>query len=147
MAKIFITDEGNNSYTADVTSQGLLRISNDGSGHYMCASAAQSGASAVSTSPCWLKSVIIGTTPATATHVNLYDSSGWASASGGATIFGVSGANWIGSLMIEPSAASAWASNPRIIPFNVYCASGLCVGIGDNGTKGDIRGVTIIYQA
>jgi hypothetical protein len=156
MSKKIVADELNPSYTVRVTPNNLVRANDGATYKTFMASAAASACVTVSSAAAWLESVTIGSTPATATEINIYDSSSWlnfgasadsASASGGASYFSPSGANWIANLRIEPSAASAWASNPRTIPFNVYCSSGIVVGLGDNGTDGDIKRVTITYIA
>jgi hypothetical protein len=143
MGKVFITDEVNDSYTADVTSVGNMKVETGASSHYKISGVPSSASYVLSTTPCWLKSVIIGSLPATASSVNLYDTA--TSAASGAE---ASGANHIAKFIIQPAAAAATAQVQNyVIPLNVYCTTGLSYGLGQDGTNiGVLSNVTIIYQ-
>ena len=143
MGKIFVTDEVNDTYTTQVTSGKKLRVEPGASSHYKIVSAASSASVVISSTPCWLKSVIIGSFPATATCLNLYDTSG--AANSGAES---SGSNHIAKIVI-PAIASAPTAQvlPYIVPFDVYCTTGLTYGLGQDGTNmGNHKDITIIYQ-
>jgi len=154
MGRVFITDEGDNAYTANVTSNGLLRVDNGGYSFLMLAS----GQSVLSGQRVFsgagvLKRVILGAQPASATRICLFDS--FSAGLEGFSAFGViSGANWIGRIDIEPTAGALSGMNalfPRQIDYNIYCTSGLCVTIGHSacdaaGRIGNCQGITVVYQ-
>lgn len=154
MGKVFITDEVNDTYTADVTNAGKVKVEL-GAASFLKLSSAQtivSGTTAA-TSPCYLKSILVGSLPATATTIGLWDT---AVSAGNLSAFGTTGANCIALLTIDTSAgisAAGGAMFPAIFPFDVYCASGLAISIGmsagatDGGSRvGCVKGVTIVYQ-
>jgi len=152
MGKIFITDEINDTYTATVTSGKLLRVENGASNFYRVSSA-HTLISAVSASSgaCFVKSVIVGTIPATASSICLYDTSVCASH---VSAFGTSGGNIIAVIGLDVSGSISGSPTmyPKIFPINVYCTTGLSVGIGTSATDktsrvGCIKDITVIYQA
>lgn len=141
MGKIFITDEVNDSYTARVTSTGSLRVNGSNNLFVKVASAASSGSTVVSSSPCWLKGVVIGNQPATASTFHIYDA---ASSAASATTTGLIGKMALAIASIGVSAATD--NFPRYIDFGCYCASGLAYGVGQDGTPGNHDGITLIYR-
>ena len=154
MGKVYITDEGDSSYTANVTSNGMLRVDNGGYSFKLLPSA-QNVASGIRvfSGAGVLKRVILGSLPGTATRIGLYDS--FSAGLEGLTAFTkVSGANWIGRIDLEPSAGALSSQQtlfPRVLDYNVYCTSGLCVSIGlsandATGRIGNCQGITVIYQ-
>jgi len=154
MGKVFITDEGDMAYTADVTSNGTVKTDDGGYKFLMLAS----GQSVVSGQRVFsgagvLKRVIIGSLPATATRIGIYDS--FSAGLEGLTAFTkVSGSNWIGRIDLEPTAGALSGQQllfPRSIDYNVYCTSGLCLSIGlsandATGRIGGCQGITVVYQ-
>jgi len=150
MGKVFITDEVNDSYTADVTSGSKLKVE-VGAGSWKGISSAHTTVSAqqVNDGGCYLSSIIIGTQPLTAGSIQIYDTYGSAS---NCSAFGTSGDNIVVSLGVEPSAASGFSVYPKVIPINVYLTTGLCIGMGVSGSDssnrvGNIKDVTVVYQA
>ena len=143
MGKVFITDEVNDGYTADVTNAGKVKVESGAASHYKCVSAAASASVVVSSTPCWLKTVIVGGLPATATCINLYDTSGTVASAAEA-----SGANHIAKLIIPAVAVAATAqTNTYVVPINVYCTSGLTYALGQDGTNmGNAANISITYQ-
>ncbi len=149
MGKIFITDEGNNDYTADVTRAGLLRTVDAADSIYRAPSAAASAGRSIYSAACWLKSVIVGSSPATASVINIYNTSAsgnYSGSAGAAAISGTSAANIVARINIPVTSTTAVTLMPRVLPFNVYLASGLVLGLGDDGQDGDLDGVTVVYQ-
>ena len=156
MGKTFITDETNPNYTADVTNARKLKVET-GAALFACISSARSSCddavSAVWAGAGYLKHVIIGQRPATATQLAFYDNSG-ATTGAAWTAFGTSGANVIARLHLDTSADLSGQYNPypRVIPFNVYCTSGLTVVIGEGSSvagtilSGTCNDVTVVYQ-
>ena len=153
MGKVFITDEVNDSYTADVTNAGKVKTE-DGAAAFSFLSSAKSLVSAqtVSTAPCYLKSIIIGEKPVTAATLTIYDTG---ISAGNVSGFGSSGANVVATLVWNMGAASAvvsgLGSEPKLIPMNVYLTSGLTIGTVSAaapglGYLGCLRNVTIVYQ-
>lgn len=154
--KVFITDETNDHYTADVTNAKKLKVETGAAGFYIASSAfgglgtgGTSGAQTITTAATWLKNLIIGTIPATATQICLYNALVSANSP---SSFGASGDHIISRISIDTSAGicASIAEFPKVIPFNVYCSSGLMVGIGE-GTdhaplSGNAQGVTVTYQ-
>lgn len=166
--KVFITDETNDHYTADVTNAKKLKVETGAAGFYIASSAfgglgtgGISGAQVITTAATWLKNLVIGTVPTTATQICLYNALVSANSP---SSFGSSGDHIISRIIIEPSGAGyateasalelAWlagkAAYPKVIPFNIYCSSGLMVGIGEGTThaplSGNAQGVTVTYQ-
>ncbi len=85
MGKVFITDEVNDMYTAQVTRAGKVEVEDGAAQFYTFTSARKEDATSAITAPCYLKSVILGASPATSTFLTLYDcssSGGVATASG-----------------------------------------------------------------
>jgi hypothetical protein len=143
MGKVFISDEGNNGYTARVTSGSKLKVEGGASRHQKMASAASSASVVISSTACYLKSIIVGGLPASASSLCVYDTSGTA-----ASANNVSGANTIGYVFIPALAAAATAQTHTFVyPFDVYCTSGLTIGLGQDGQSGNMNNVTVIYQA
>ena len=158
MGKVFITDEVNDMYTADVTNAGKLKIE-DGASLFANISSAQTVTSAIriTSSPCYLKSVILGRYPATAASLHLFN--GASAGLEGFTAYGTSGDNIASVLTFNVGAASGQTCSvtypvtdnaPYTIPINVYCATGLTVAIGEGqlyaALSGCASGVTVIYQ-
>lgn len=162
MGKVFITDEVNDMYTADVTNAGKLKVE-DGAALYRYLTSAQSVTSGqiVASGAAYLKSVIIGQFPQSAATLCLFNSkSDNASGVEGLTAFGTSGDNVIGKITFEMGAASATTCGlaclitnkvPVVVPFNVYCSSGIVAAISLSGALGSaylgcMKGVTVTYQ-
>ena len=159
MGKVFITDEVNDNYTADVTNAGKVKVE-DGAAVFANISSAQTVTSAyrISSTPCYLKSVIIGRYPATAASLHLFN--GASAGLEGFTAYGTSGDNIAGVLTFNVGAASGQACSvtypvtdnaPYTIPFNVYCSSGLIAAISSSANMADgylgcMENVTIVYQ-
>lgn len=154
MGKVFITDEVNDMYTADVTRGGKIK-SEDGAGsHFFCASANQLlSAEQVVASAAWLKSVIIGEYPQTAACFSVLDTA--SATMGNISAFGTSGSMFVGKIAYNLGAASAMVCGkadypPMVIPFNVYCASGIAISrhsAHDSGGRvGAFKSVTVTYQ-
>jgi hypothetical protein len=143
MGKVFITDEVNDMYTADITSGGQLRVNEGASTHIAIASAASSATVVARTSPCWIKSVIVGSLPGTATTLLLLDT---ATSGASASTFDVSGANKIAKIRIAANTVTA-QTFPGVIPIDVYCTTGLTYALGGCGTDvGNLADITIVYQ-
>ena len=147
MGKVFITDEVNSMYTADVTNAGKVKIEEGAALHEILSSARTTKSTSgqyISTSPCYLKNVIIGFVPATASILSLYDTTTSAS---DLSSFGSSGDHIISRLDIDTASASNF---PKTIPFNVYCTSGLMAAIGEGQKYASASGcapqITITYQ-
>lgn len=155
MGKVLISDEGNLDYTANVTSNGALQMSETANKFYKCNSAqnatANGSAERIYEGACWVKGLIFGSYPATATTVGLYDTYTCAS---NLSSFGKSGSNIIATLGFEPTAGALSAmflEFPKTIPLNVYCASGITVSIGLSaadslGRIGTLKNMTVVYQ-
>ena len=153
MGKVFITDEVNDQYTADVTNAGKVKVEIGAAG-FSCLDSAYSVASGqrVASTACYLKNVIIGEVPQTAGSVWLYNSSSATLAN--LSAFGTSGDNIIGKITYRMGAASAMVCGvanytPVNIPFDCYCSSGLIAAISPSATAGLLgcfKGVTIVYQ-
>jgi hypothetical protein len=148
MAKFFITDELNDSYTAGVTQRGRVRTAEFAQTHYAIPSAASSAMTVLNNGTCWLKSVIVGSLPATATALLLWDTA----TSAASALTETSGANRITKIRIPAAAGSVAVSGDpsvetSVIPLNVYCASGLTYNLGGDGTlTGNSNSVTIVYE-
>lgn len=153
MGKIFITDEGDNAYTANVTSSGLLRVAGAANVHYVCNSAhSLLSGEIVCSAGCYLEKVILGSAPATAAMLQIFDHG--AGTAGHISGFGTSGDNVVARLGLEVSGggASAFGAYPRTIPLGVYCISGITVGVSHSGIDsvgrvGCIKNFTVIYQS
>ena len=152
MGKVFITDEVNDNYTADVTNAGKVKIEDGASLFKLLSSAASTvnlSAQTVASTPCYLKSVILGSQAATASQLRLYNTT---TSAQNLSAFGSSGDNIVGALHLDASGAvcATLAAYPRVIPFNVYCSSGLKVAIGEGQAYATLSGcaknVTIVYQ-
>lgn len=144
-AKLFITDEINDSYTATVTDKGQLRTMPLAQSHMNLASGASSAATVLVTGSGYVKSVIIGSLPATATTLLIVDTA--LSAYASASSLDVSGANKITKITV-PAAASAPTAQTQsyVIPIEVFCTSGITYALGCDGTSGNLKNVTIVYQ-
>jgi hypothetical protein len=154
MGKIFLTDELNDMYTAKVTAAKKLWIENGAASFKMLSSAASTvnaSAQTVASSPSYLKAVIIGSVPATATQLSIYDSS--ITDTCNLSAFGSSGANVLARLSLDASAGVSASTGmfPRVIPLDVYCTSGIVAAIGEGQTyanlSGCAKGITILYQS
>lgn len=159
MGKVFITDEVNDMYTADVTNAGKLKVE-DGASLFATISSAQTVTSAqrISSTPCYLKSVILGRYPATAASLHLFN--GASAGLEGYSAYGTSGDNIAAVLTFNVGSVSGQTCSvtypcydigPRTIPINVYCSSGLIAAISSSanmadGYKGCMENVTIVYQ-
>lgn len=153
MGKVFITDEVNDMYTADVTRGGKLKVEQGAANHYRATSAqALISGEIVASAGCYLKSIIFGSAPATATNFWIWDHG--AGTAGGISAFGTSGDNVVAMLGLEPSAGAVSAdflNFPKTLPIDVYCTSGITVGIGMSagdsvGRIGCLKNVTVVYQ-
>ena len=159
MGKVFITDEVNDMYTAGVTNADKLKVE-DGAALFANISSAQTVTSAIriSSTPCYLKSVILGRYPATAASLHLFN--GASAGLEGFTAYGTSGDNIAACLVFNPGHNSAQTCSvtypgnfhaPCTIPINVYCSSGLIAAISSSanmadGYKGCAENITIVYQ-
>lgn len=145
MGKIFITDEVNDAYTATVSDKGQVRTMPLATSHKTIASAASSAAVVLVSGAGYLKSVIIGSLPATASTLLIVDTA--LSAYASAVALDVSGANKITKIGIPAAAAAATAQTQNIvIPLDVYCTSGITYALGCDGTSGNCNNITIVYQ-
>jgi len=153
MGKIFITDEVNDNYTADVTNAGKVKTEDGAALHTILSSAANTvntSGTVVSTGPCYVKSIIMGTLPVTATQISLYDCTDVSADN--LSAFGSSGSNILARLTMDSSGGlcALAAAYPKSFPINVYATSGLTVAIGEGQTyaalSGCAKNVTIVYQ-
>jgi len=144
-AKLFLADEINDSYTATVSDKGQLRTMPIATSHLCLASAASSAAVVLVTGGGYIKSVIVGSLPATASTLLLVDTA--LSAYASASALDVSGANKITKIQIPAAAAAPTAQVQNIvIPVDVFCTSGLTYALGCDGTSGDVKNLTLVYQ-
>ena len=144
-AKLFLTDEINDANTATVTNKGQLRAMPLAQSHVSLASAASSAATVLVTGPAYLKSIILGSLPGTATSILISDTA--LSAYASAVALDVSGANKICKIVVPAAAAAATAQTQQIvIPLDVYCTSGITYALGCDGSTGNLKNVTIVYQ-
>ena len=141
MGKILISDETNNSYTAQVTNGRRVRVENGAGTHLSIASAASSATVVLASGPAWIDKVIIGSLPGTATDLLIFDTSGTTNS---AAVFDVSGANRIAKIDIPVDATAS--QFPNSIDIGVYCTSGLTYALGGNAKVGNLDNITIIYQ-
>ena len=161
MGKVFITDEVRQEYTADVTQAGKLKVENGVSKFVMLNSASTlTSAQVVSSTPCYVKSVIFGRMPATAATLHLFDTDP-ANATGleGYSALGTSGEHFVSVFQFPLGSSSGTCAltfpvtnkTPCTVPINVYCASGLiaCISSSANlasGYLGCLENCTITYQ-
>lgn len=153
MGKVFITDEGDNAYVADVTRGGNLSTTKSKNLFYHLPTSAHSLISAITAygSACYFDKVIVGQRPGTAACLGLYDC---AFCAGAFSAFDQqSGSQVIGLLHLDVSGAATGATlaaqYPAVFPINVYCSSGIAVAIshsGSSGKTGDVDDVTIVYH-
>ena len=165
MGKVFITDEVNDNYTADVTNAGKVKVE-DGAAAYVLLNSAASIASGerVCSTPCYLKEVVIGRYPATAASLVLYNSS--SATLGDLTAFGTHQASGkddhIIAILAFPLGSGSGIcaltypvtnNAPYTIPFNVYCSSGIIAQISPSAITvadafiGGMENITVSYQA
>ena len=158
MGKVFITDEVNDMYTADVTRGGKIKNEDGAASHHYCLSAEHLlSAESVVASAAWLKNVIIGEYPNSAACLSIIDSA--SATMGNISAFGTSGTMFVGKIGYRLGGATALTSGATIaldgtapisIPFNVYCASGIVISrhsAHDSlGRIGCFRNVTVTYQ-
>ncbi len=152
MGKVFITDEVNDMYTADVTNAGKLKVET-GAGKFAAITSAHTLITAANpvTGAAYLKSIIFGDVPASATQITIYDTSMSASNVSG---FGFDSAQLVAAFGFEPTAGALSADRltfPKSIPIDVYCASGITVAVGHSacdsaGRIGAMRNIFITYQ-
>jgi len=164
MGKTFITDETNDMYTAQVTNAGKLQIETGAAKFkklglnsiYHPEGASCTGAV---DEPCYFKALFMGQSPVTATTISIYDGT-TAAIGSDLSSWGSSGDHIIARWDIQPSGdvseggwvgiSAAAATYPKLIPFNVYCTSGLIVTCGEGQSyaalSGECSGVSIIYQ-
>ena len=154
MGKVFITDEGDNAYTVNVTSSGMLRVSNAANVHYVCDSAhSLLSGEIVCSAGCYLEKIIFGQMPATAAMCQVFDHG--AGTAGHISAFGTSGANVVARLAFEPTAGALSADYlqfPKVVPLGVYCTSGITIGVSHSGVDaagriGCIKNFTVVYQS
>jgi hypothetical protein len=154
MGKVFITDEVNDNYTADVTNAGKVKIETGAASFKACSSAhGLVCAESIVQTAAWLKRIIIGKPlAATATALQIYNTTEVSCMSG----FGTSGDNVVGVIILDSSSngISGGPGNPISVPFDVYCSSGISVGVGisagnlGGGRIGALPGnYTVVYQA
>ena len=153
MGKVFITDEVNDMYTADVTNAGKLKIE-DGAALFKLLSSAAStvnlSAQTIASTPCYLKSIILGSQVATASQLRLYNTT---TSANNLSAFGSTADQLIGSLHLDASGSlsGSLGAYPRVIPFNVYCSSGLIAAVSSSANMADgyidcMENITIVYQ-
>jgi hypothetical protein len=154
MGKFLLTDELNDMYTTQVTNARKAKVETGASNFFIVSSAMTTAAKEISNTACWFKKIILGQIPATATVLHIYDTSSSGNFGGSSltTGLGTSGTNKIALLTIDTSAGVCAASSmmPRVIPFDVYCSSGLCIQVGElgaSGVAGCLKNMTIVYQA
>jgi hypothetical protein len=162
MGKVFITDEVNDMYTADVTNAGKIKVE-DGASLFKVLSSAQTITSAqgIVCAACYVKSVILGRYPATAASLHLFDTDpNNATGLEGYSALGTTGDHHVVQLAFPVGFASGQTCavtnpvtdiTPCTIPINVYCASGLVAVISSSanmadGFVGAMENVTIVYQ-
>lgn len=147
MGKVFITDEVNDSYTADVTNGGKLKVETGASTFHKCTSAQVTAlCEKVYDGACYLNKIIFGKAPATAASFSVYDCTTAFSSS--VTAFGTSGSNIVCEL-VETKVALSGEQYPKVLPIDVYLASGLTVGVSVSaisGTTGCWDDITVVYQ-
>jgi len=152
MGKVFVTDEVNDNYTLDITNARKAKVENGAGLHQFLSSAAttvNTSGQVISETPCYIKSVILGTLPVTATQLRLYDCTDVSASNLSAF---ANGDNVLAHITMDSSAGlcALAAAYPRVLPFDVYCASGLTVAIGEGQQYGVLSGcaknVTIVYQ-
>ena len=158
MGKVFITDEVNDMYTADVTNAGKLKVE-DGAAAFWKVSSAFAEVSGVTGgvgAGTYLKNIIFGQYPATAASLTIYDT---LEKSAEVSSFGTSGSNIVATFVFPVGFASGQTCSvtypvtnncPYTIPLNVYLASGLTVQQGCSATTdylGCVNNVTITYQS
>jgi len=141
MGKILISDETNNTYTAQVTNGRQVRAQTGSSTHTTIVSAVSSATVVLSSGPCWLDKIIIGSLPGTASDLLLFDTSGTVAS---AAVYDVSGANRIAKIAIPVDATAS--QFPGSVDIGVYCTSGLTYALGGNAVVGNLDDITIIYQ-
>ena len=160
MGKQFITDEVDDRYTARVTNAGKVKVETGAAGHVLLNSGMSVCGVTISSTPCWLKSVVFGENPVASASTALFlidTSAACGNTTIGATsgvtgLFGISsGANWIARMIWQSAQAGICAAGsitPRTVPFDIYCSSGLVAIVGDvaQSAVGGLRGVTINYQ-
>jgi hypothetical protein len=156
VGKVFITDEVNDNYTADVTNAGKLKVE---TGAARCAQISSAhtitSAERISSTPCYLKSVLIGRYPATAAQLVLFN--GASAGLEGYSAYGTSGDNIIAKFTYNVGAGSAAVCaqttyEPRSFLIDAYCSSGLIAAISPSancadGYIGCMEDVTIVYQS
>lgn len=145
MSKLILTDEVNTSNTATVHSGGQVRIMPIATTHTNLNVAATSATVVLNSGACYLKSVIIGSLPATASVLLLLDT---ATSAASAVPSDISGANKITKILIPAAAAAPTAQAQNIVvPLEVYCTTGLTYNVGGDGVSiGNLTNVTIVYQ-
>ena len=153
MTKVFITDEVNDNYTADVTNAGKVKVETADANYKLIASAQTTiSAQAIYDGACYVKGISLSY-PATASTLIVYNT--YVSA-GGVSAFGTSGDNIVTRISIpvgHGSAVSGGGQTPFYVPLNVYLASGLSIGNGGHsandslGYVGCFRGGVVTYQA
>ena len=158
MGKSFITDEVNDTYTAQVTNGKKMKVETGASTYKFLATAhSLLSAEQVVASACWLKSVIIGQYPATAGCLTIINTS--SATMGDISAFGTSGDNIVGKIAYTVGAASGETSGATVmldgrapveVPFNVYLSSGLAFSTHSAhdyaGRLGCFKSVTAVYQ-
>ena len=150
MGKVFITDEVNDMYTAGVTNADKLKVE-DGAALYAQVSAYSTDAGyAIFEGPGYLKSIIIGEYPQTAAAFRMFDTYACASSVSG---WGTSGTHVIGKIAYNVGAASGMVCGqanygPRVIPMNVYLASGLSIvnASAQDSRIGAFKSLIFTYQ-
>jgi hypothetical protein len=152
MGKVFITDEVNDGYTANVTNAGKLEVQDAANLYYSIATAQTTiSAQSVTTTPCYLRSITLSY-PTTAATLIIYNNS---ASAGNVSGFGTSGDNVVTRISFpigHASALSGGGQTPITIPLDVYLSSGLAIGNGGHsandslGYVGVFRGGIITYQ-
>lgn len=148
MGKVFITDEVNDMYTANVTNAGKIQIEDAANLWCMPTSACNaSGGQAMVDGALYLKTITLSP-PATAGSFIVYDTY---SSAGNVSAFGTSGANVVAVLRFPVGYASAGISAiggaPVTIPLNVYLSSGLTIGNGGHTATDSLKLVGCFKQA
>lgn len=145
-SKVWITNEVSDSYTATVSDKGQVRLNTGGAWTHANINKAASSAMAVLVNgAAYLKEVILGAMPATASCLLIVDS---ATSAASATTYDVSGSAKITKIQI-PVAAAATGDQPRavVIPLEVFCATGITYNVGGDGASmGNVTNITFVYQ-
>lgn len=125
MGKVFITDEVNDTYTADVRSDGAVKVHESYTEYGIPSGTATA---AISSSACYLHTLFVGASAASS-NLWLFDSSDTANA--------------IGTTASAVARIDLQALGPGTHLFDLYCDAGLTYRL----SGADHSGLTITYRA